>query len=236
MRLEVVLSPKQRAEFVGALTGDFESIAGSLSKVDARRATAWDANDLRMITAAVEDGCGFEQLNSTVHGLLRDWIADSGRQALRTMPAEERGTSDLLYALARLLLDQGKLGEAEPLFLEAMAACRETLGDRHPGTLGAINNLAILLKRQGRLSEAEALYLEALAARRETLGDRHPVTLSSINNLAALLQDQGKLGEAEPLYLEALAARRETLGDRHPDTLGSINNLASFLAEQGKLG
>ena len=96
MRLEVVLSPKLRAAFLGALTGDFESIAGSLSKVDARRATAWDANDLRMITAAVESGCGFEQLNGTVHGLLRDWIADSGRQALQAMPAEKRGTSALI--------------------------------------------------------------------------------------------------------------------------------------------
>ena len=43
----------------------------------------------------------------------------------------------------------GKLGEAEPLFREALAASRETLGDRHPDTLTSINNMASLLKAQG---------------------------------------------------------------------------------------
>ena len=48
--------------------------------------------------------------------------------------------------LAILLSDQGRLGEAEPQYLEALAARRETLGDRHPDTLGSINNLAELLR------------------------------------------------------------------------------------------
>ena len=172
VRLEIVLSPKQRAAFVEALTGDFDSIATSLSKVDARKATAWVADDLRMITAAVEGGCGFAQLNSTVHGLLRDWVADSGRQALRALPAKLRGTSALLGTLALLLRDQGKLGEAEPLYLEALAARRETLGDRHPDTLNSINNLAILilLSDQGKLGDAEALRLEARARLADATG------------------------------------------------------------------
>ena len=33
----------------------------------------------------------------------------------------------------------GKLGEAEALCREALAARRETLGDRHPSTLASIN-------------------------------------------------------------------------------------------------
>ena len=43
----------------------------------------------------------------------------------------------------------GKLGEAEPLCREALAAHRETLGDRHPGTLSSINTMASLLHDQG---------------------------------------------------------------------------------------
>jgi tetratricopeptide (TPR) repeat protein len=123
---------------------------------------------------------------------------------------------------------QGRHGEAEPLFREALAASRETLGDRHPNTLFSISNMAELLRAQGRLGEAEPLFQEALAARHETLGDRHPDTLVSINNMAGLLQAQGRLGEAEPLCREALAVSRETLGDRHPSTLASINNMAQL--------
>ena len=43
----------------------------------------------------------------------------------------------------------GKLGEAEPLYRETLAARRETLGDRHPDTLTSISNMAVLLKAQG---------------------------------------------------------------------------------------
>ena len=234
-RLEVTLSPVQAAAFAAALTRDFDSIATSLSRVDARQSMAHLQSDKDTIFAAVEKGCGFTQLNATVHGLLRDWLAESGRAALGKVPKHERGTSVLINNMANLLLNQGRLSEAEPLYLEALAARRETLGDRHPDTLASINNLAGLLMEQGRLDEAEPLYLEALAGMRETLGNRHPDTLRSINNLANLLNTQGRLGEAEPLHLEALAAYRETLGDLHPNTLTSIYNFANICRQRGDL-
>ena len=37
---------------------------------------------------------------------------------------------------------------------QALQARRETLGDRHPDTLGSINNLGIVLERQGDLEGA----------------------------------------------------------------------------------
>ena len=40
-----------------------------------------------------------------------------------------------------LLKDKGDIAGAEPLYREALEACREVLGDRHPNTLIAINNL-----------------------------------------------------------------------------------------------
>ena len=95
----------------------------------------------------------------------------------------------------RRIKDQGKWGEAEPLFRKAMEDSRRTLGDTHPSTLISINNLGLLLKAQGKLDEAEPLFVEALQGRRRTLGDTHPGALASINNLAGLLQDQGKLKE-----------------------------------------
>ena len=40
-----------------------------------------------------------------------------------------------MHSVAKLLVEQGKLGEAEPLYVEALRARRETLGDTHPDTL-----------------------------------------------------------------------------------------------------
>ena len=40
--------------------------------------------------------------------------------------------------------------QAKPLLEEALAARRETLGDRHPDTLSSISNLGSLLEDQGR--------------------------------------------------------------------------------------
>ena len=80
------------------------------------------------------------------------------------MGAQHPDTLTSIDSMAALLLRQGKLGEAEPLCLEALEARRRTLGAEHPDTLTSINNMAELLQCQGKLSEAEPLCLEALEA------------------------------------------------------------------------
>lgn len=99
--------------------------------------------------------------------------------------------------IAILLSSQGRLTDAEALYLECLEGRRATLGERHPSTLTAINNLGTLRQAMGQLPAAEELYREALAGRRATLGRRHPETLSSANNLATLLQAMTRLDEAE---------------------------------------
>jgi CHAT domain-containing protein len=141
-----------------------------------------------------------------------------------------------LNNVAEFYHDQGRYGEAEPLYLEALQTRREELGPRHPDTLQSLNNLAELYQDQGRASEAEPLLKELLQASREVLGPRHPHTLTSLNNLARLYQYEGRYGEAEPLYLEALQTSREVLGPRNSDTLTSLNNLAELYQDQGRYG
>jgi hypothetical protein len=84
------------------------------------------------------------------------------------------------------LQDLGKLGEAEPLFREALEGSRRTLGDAHPQTLVSINNMAHLLLVRGELAEAEPLYREALEGLRRAHGDAHPHTLAALRHLLAL--------------------------------------------------
>jgi hypothetical protein len=109
------------------------------------------------------------------------------------------------------LYSSGRLGEAGPMFREALASYRASLGPKHPHTLTCMNNLATVLQAQGKLGEAEPLLRETLEVGRATLGPEHPDTLKNMGNLAGLLRAQGKLGEAEPLLRETLEVIRATL-------------------------
>ena len=80
--------------------------------------------------------------------------------------------------MAALYESQGRYGEAEPLYVEALEISKAALGDRHPDTASSLNNLAALYESQGRYGEAEPLYVEALEIWKAELGDRHPATAS----------------------------------------------------------
>jgi tetratricopeptide (TPR) repeat protein len=136
---------------------------------------------------------------------------------------------------AGLFLDnQGRYGEAEPLYQQVLAIMRERLGEQHPHTATILNNLAALYQAQGRYDEAEPLYQQALAIRKAQLGEQHPDTAASLNNLAGLYEAQGRYDEAEPLYQQALAIVRKRLGEQHPLTATILSNLAALYQAQGR--
>jgi hypothetical protein len=56
--------------------------------------------------------------------------------------------------LAALYQAQGRYGEAEPLYREALQVSCEVLGPRHPQTLSTQLNIVALLVNQGRRGEA----------------------------------------------------------------------------------
>ncbi len=59
---------------------------------------------------------------------------------------------------------QGRLDEAEPLYLRALEAQERTLGPSHPDTLLSLSNLADFYRAQGRLDEAESLLRRTVAS------------------------------------------------------------------------
>ena len=93
----------------------------------------------------------------------------------------------------------GKLEEARPLFEEALQARRETLGDRHPGTLISIYNMGSLLKAQGMLTEAIPLFTEQLEGSVVLRGMKYQETRDSANHLVELLRNAGQHDEATAL-------------------------------------
>jgi tetratricopeptide (TPR) repeat protein len=143
---------------------------------------------------------------------------------------------DAIHRLGMLYADQGKLGEAEKMYVRSLQGKEEALGPKHTSTLDTVNNLGMLYVDQGKLGEAEKMYMRALQGYEEALGLKHTSTLETVNNLGILYADQGKLGEAEKMDMRALQGREEALGPKHTSTLQTVNNLGNLYADQGEQG
>jgi tetratricopeptide (TPR) repeat protein len=228
---EVAMPAKQQQAFERALVEQFDSIASSLSSIDLADAQATKPVDKANIMQAVEADIGVHELNKSVQGVLREWLAGAGRKALAAKPNDW----SLMDALGRLLQQQGKLPEAEQLLRRAFEGREQLFGARHLDTLGSAHNLGLVLRGQGRLAEAELLVRHALEGREQLLGASHEHTLESVSKLGTVLLAQRSLEGAEQLFRRALEGEQTQLGVRHLGTLATVNSLATVLKDQGKL-
>ena len=141
--LHIALTPAQREAFQGALVRAgssygalalrsnltcasqnerFHDIASAMSKIDVRTASAFDKADQGMIEVAVRASAGgFEAVNQRIHDRLREWVVQASRHLLarrrETLGETHPDTLTSMNNLASLLSDQGKLSEAEPLWV-----------------------------------------------------------------------------------------------------------------------
>ncbi|KAM3067029.1 hypothetical protein ACMFMG_011810 [Clarireedia jacksonii] len=139
------------------------------------------------------------------------------------------------YNLGNLYREQGKLAEAEAMYIRALEGSEKALGPDHTSTLSTVNNLGILYREQGKLVEAEAMFIRALEGCEKALGPNHTSTLDIVNNLGVLYKGQGKLIEAEAICIRVLEGSEKTLGPDHISTLPIVSNLGDLYREQGKL-
>ena len=128
----------------------------------------------------------------------------------------------------------GRYEEAEPLYEQALAIAKGSLGDDHPSYATSLNNLAGLYQTLGRYEEAEPLLRQALEIRRRVLGEDHPDYALSLNNLAFLYQTQTRYEEAESLFRQALGIFRRVLGEDHPGYAIGLNNLTGLYQDSGR--
>ncbi|XTI93092.1 HET-domain-containing protein [Cenococcum geophilum] len=148
----------------------------------------------------------------------------------------DEGMAWACHNLGSLYAHQGKLDEAEKMYMRALQGKEEAHGPKHTSTLKTVNNLGILYADQGKVGEAEEMYMWALQGEEEALGPKHTSTLQTVGNLGILYADQGKVGEAEKMYMRALQGYEEALGPKHISTLQTVNNLGILYADQGKVG
>ena len=142
--------------------------------------------------------------------------------------------AEALHDLGDLYDNQGRYGEAEPLYLRALSLRERVLGGEHPEVASTLNNLVLVYRNQGRYDKAEPLQLRALAIVEKMLEEEHPYTAIALSNLAGLYVDQGRYDEAEPLYGRALSIEKRVRGAVHPALASTLNNLALLYHHQGR--
>ncbi|KAK3614910.1 hypothetical protein LTR22_027630 [Elasticomyces elasticus] len=188
------------------------------------------------------------QLSATAIWAIADCVPQSGSTALRGYEEDEEDeedeetwelkhilTLDTVNNLGNLYRIQGKMKDAEEMYLRALTGYEEALGPKHTSTLNTVHNLGLLYAHQGKMKDAEDMFLRALRGKEEAWVPKHTSTLETVNNLAVLYYAQGKMQEAEEMYLRALRGFEEARGPKHTSTLSTVNNLAALYYAQGKM-
>ena len=163
------------------------------------------------------------------YALRSDFDANKNTESWSTL------TSEAFNNLGNLYLDQRKFGQAEDMYVRALAGNEKTLGLDHPSTLQLLNDLGQIYMVQGKYGKAEDMYVRALAGNEKTLGRNHPSTLKTVNDLGHLYMNQGKYDQAEYMYARALVGNEETLGPDDLSTLKIVTDMGTLLKDQGRL-
>lgn len=120
-----------------------------------------------------------------------------------------------LSTIGDLLIQLGRLDEAETALNESLRLKRERLGDRHSSTAVTLYALAKLKLAQDDLPAAEAFAKDALALQSGVLRANHPETASTQLLLGRILAVGGRHTEAELLLRQAMQVRQESFSLSH---------------------
>ncbi|GMH19406.1 hypothetical protein Nepgr_021247 [Nepenthes gracilis] len=128
---------------------------------------------------------------------------------------------------------QGKLDEAQKLFLLAVEEAKEGFGECDPHVASACNNLAELYRVRKVYDKAEPLYLQAIKILEESFGTDDVRVGAALHNLGKFYLMQRKLEEARVCYERALKIKGRVLGHGHPDYADTMYHLGTVLYLQG---
>jgi tetratricopeptide (TPR) repeat protein len=143
--------------------------------------------------------------------------------------------TDNLYGLATSFHRQGRLEEAEWLYVHVRNIEKEESGAVHPHTLDTTFNLAVLYENQGRYREAEKAFTYVTKWRLTWFGKQHPQTLRVQANLAVVYAYLGRLAEAETLLSAVYTEQKRILGPENKLSLLSMKGLEYVHSKHGNL-
>lgn len=137
--------------------------------------------------------------------------------------------------LGRVLIECGKVEEAEATLKRSIELTRGAFGPKYPELLTQMDHMGALLTDLGRFAEAETVLREALAGRREVFGPDSPYVAYTLTTLSSAVQKQGRHAETIDLLTESLRIRRICLAPEHPSLLINLANLSTALIGAGRI-
>jgi CHAT domain-containing protein/tetratricopeptide (TPR) repeat protein len=165
---------------------------------------------------------------------------DQAVQTLRQAVRQKHITPDdprlrqIIANLATVDMLQGRHGEAEKLYNEALQSAVRAAGPVSPEVAMLTGNLAEVAKQQGHYDRAEALYQQALNLAEKAGGPNSMLVALILNNLTKVYEELGRFNEAVDANKRVLEVYERTLGPDHPDVAVSLNNLAHVYERIGR--
>lgn len=129
---------------------------------------------------------------------------------------------------------QGKLEDAERLFLSALQEAKEGFGERDAHVASALNNLAELYRVKKVYDRAEPFYVEAVKILEESFGSEDVRVAAALHNLGQFYLVQRKLEDARLCYERALKIKGRVLGHGHLDYADTMFHLGTVFHLEGK--
>jgi serine/threonine-protein kinase len=164
------------------------------------------------------------------HLSAKEILSRGAERVRRDLGHQPEVQASLMDAIGQVDLGLGRVREAEPLLVQALALRRKALGAGSPETLDSLDHVALLKVEQSDLAAAERLLRRSLAEKRRRLRRDDPSLAATLTVLGQLLASQGpvRATQSEALYREALAIQRQAEGAGGP-VVGKI------LVDQGRL-
>jgi len=139
-----------------------------------------------------------------------------------------------LMCLADVLLQQGKLAQAEKVVEELLDIRRRTLPTTNLHLAQTCTQLAKLKSSRGAFADADRLFREAITIATDHFGPRHPEVASVSNDLAENLFTQGKYDQARRILDRSLRIQESALRKTDPALSRTRNNLAAIHTALGR--
>jgi len=156
----------------------------------------------------------------------------------RMARTRDAGDTDLISGqatLSRILLDLGKVDEAEALARTVVASTTTVFGPEAFYTISAKGALATLLDDTRRSAQATALRLELCRATESAFGRLHDHSLFYKTEYAIHLRKLRRLDEAEAVATDALLGRQELHGPIHEQVAVALEVLSSIYFDKRDL-
>ncbi|KAI9762573.1 MAG: hypothetical protein M4579_000376 [Chaenotheca gracillima] len=153
----------------------------------------------------------------------------------KILGAEHSRTLHCICILAYIYYLQGRLQEAEQLYMQVLELLKKVAGNEHSSTLTCMSDLAKVYQTQRRWEEADKLYRLVEEVRTKVSGADHVLTLDDMGTLASSYQSQGRTQEAIELHRQVLEASKKLMGADNIVLWHSMNALAWIYQFQGRL-